>query len=78
MDLDTILPDVGEFGTYQQLVLYLVLLPGVLPCGFHAYNQIFMAAAPDHWCRVPQLEERNLTLEQTLNFRCPQNNIFST
>jgi MFS transporter, OCT family, solute carrier family 22 (organic cation transporter), member 4/5 len=72
MDLDEILPDVGEFGTYQQLVLYFILLPGVLPCGFHAYNQIFMAASPDHWCRVPQLEERNLTLDQILNYRCLQ------
>lgn len=69
MDLDTILPDVGEFGTYQQLVLYLVLLPGVLPCGFHAYNQIFMAASPDHWCKVPKLEGRNLTFHQTIDYR---------
>ncbi|XP_075225827.1 beta-alanine transporter [Lycorma delicatula] len=56
MDLDAVLPEVGEFGLYQQLLLYLVLLPCVLPCGFHAYNQLFMAARPDHWCRVPHLE----------------------
>ncbi|RZF35560.1 hypothetical protein LSTR_LSTR014552 [Laodelphax striatellus] len=56
MDLDAILPEVGEFGAYQQLLLYLVLLPCVLPCGFHAYNQLFMAARPDHWCRVPHLD----------------------
>ena len=56
MDLDAILPDVGEFGSYQQLLLWFVLLPGVLPCGFHAYNQLFMAAKPEHWCHVPQLD----------------------
>ncbi|XP_063925688.1 beta-alanine transporter [Zophobas morio] len=52
MDLDDVLPEVGEFGRYQKLVLWFILLPGVFPCGFHAYNQLFMAAAPDHWCKV--------------------------
>ncbi|XP_054288921.1 beta-alanine transporter-like [Macrosteles quadrilineatus] len=68
MDLDEILPDVGQFGAYQKLLLYFVLLPCVLPCGFHAYNQLFMAAAPQHWCRVPELDHldpfvaRNLSI----------------
>ncbi|KAJ8872675.1 hypothetical protein PR048_026287 [Dryococelus australis] len=56
MDLDAVLPDVGEFGTYQQLLLWLVLLPAVLPNAFHAYNQLFMAARPDHWCREPAVD----------------------
>lgn len=71
MDLDAILPDVGEFGSYQQLLLWFVLLPGVLPCGFHAYNQLFMAARPDHWCRVPQLDIlANISIELAKNMRC--------
>ncbi|KAF4528784.1 hypothetical protein B566_EDAN017116 [Ephemera danica] len=69
MDFDAILPDIGEFGTYQRVVLYFILLPGVLPCGFHAYNQIFMAATPKHWCKVPDLEEANITTQLALNFR---------
>ena len=70
MDLDAILPDVGEFGSYQQLLLWFVLLPGVLPCGFHAYNQLFMAARPDHWCRVPELDAlTNISVELAKNMR---------
>ncbi|VEN36260.1 unnamed protein product [Callosobruchus maculatus] len=75
MDLDEVLPSVGEYGKYQKLVLWFVLLPGVFPCGFHAYNQLFMAATPDHWCYVPDLAQmekenaRNLSipLETTLD-----------
>ncbi|PSN35518.1 Carcinine transporter [Blattella germanica] len=70
MDLDAILPDVGEFGAYQQLLLWFVLLPGVLPCGFHAYNQLFMAARPEHWCRVPELEVvANFSVDLAKNIR---------
>lgn len=56
MDLDELLPQVGEFGKYQKLLLWLVCLPACVPCGFCAFNQLFMADVPDHWCRQPQLE----------------------
>ncbi|XP_069702108.1 beta-alanine transporter-like [Periplaneta americana] len=72
MDLDAILPDVGEFGSYQQLLLWFVLLPGVLPCGFHAYNQLFMAARPEHWCRVPELDAvANFSVDLARNLSIP-------
>lgn len=45
-----VLKNCGEYGKYQKLVLYLILLPCTFPCGFHAYNQIFMAATPEYWC----------------------------
>ncbi|XP_044737270.1 beta-alanine transporter [Chrysoperla carnea] len=56
MDMDDVLAEIGEWGRYQKLVVWLILLPGVLPCGFHAYDQLFMAAVPPHWCRVPELD----------------------
>ncbi|XP_067002469.2 carcinine transporter [Anabrus simplex] len=56
MDLDDLLPQVGEYGRYQKLLLWLVCLPACLPCGFAAFNQLFMTGVPPHWCRIPELE----------------------
>lgn len=69
-DLDELLPQIGEFGRYQQLLVWLVCLPACIPCGFCAFNQLFMADIPDHWCLVPELvipgvnpeERRQLTI----------------
>lgn len=55
VDFDAILTDVGEYGKYQKFVLWFILLPATLPCGFNAYNQLFMTTIPEHWCKVPEL-----------------------
>lgn len=68
MDLDTILSDIGEFGKYQKFVVCLILLPSVIPCGFHAYNQLFMAATPDHWCKLSRISQ-NITDDYLKNIR---------
>ncbi|XP_045511231.1 carcinine transporter isoform X1 [Colias croceus] len=65
IDLDDLLPKIGEFGIYQKCLLWFVCLPACLPCGFCAFNQLFMTDTPDHWCLVPELknfsqEERKL------------------
>ncbi|XP_011306975.1 organic cation transporter protein [Fopius arisanus] len=65
-DLDDLLPIVGEFGTYQKKLLWLVCLPACLPCGFCAFNQLFMASTPPHWCRVPGLESLDSTRRRRL------------
>lgn len=70
IDFDLILPDIGEYGTYQQLMVWFVFLPGMIPCGFHAYNQLFMASIPSSYgCLVPQLDETNLSNEVIRNIR---------
>ncbi|KAJ8912957.1 hypothetical protein NQ315_000012 [Exocentrus adspersus] len=67
MDLDEILISIGEFGTYQKFVIWFVLLPAVLPCGFHAYNQLFMAVVPDHWCSIPELNGMDVYAARNLS-----------
>lgn len=77
VDFDLILPDVGEYGTYQKLMVWLVFLPCMIPCGFHAYNQLFMATLPKYRCLIPGLDDSasdrsigsNNTDSPFLNFR---------
>ena len=62
-DLDDILPTIGEFGKYQKLLVFGICLPACIPCGFCAFNQLFMSDTPeDYWCRIPEL--LNIPLEQ--------------
>ncbi|KAI4474717.1 hypothetical protein M0802_015476 [Mischocyttarus mexicanus] len=65
-DLDDLLPIVGEFGRYQKQLLWLVCLPACLPCGFCAFNQLFMADIPPHWCKVPGLENMDISRRRRL------------
>ena len=73
MDLDDVLHQIGDWDRYQHLLLWLVCLPACIPCGFNAFNQVFMDRTPDHWCRVPQLmDDFNLTLQQRKSLSIPQ------
>ena len=42
MDLDDVLPHVGDWNKYQYLLLWFVCLPICIPCGFTAFNQVFL------------------------------------
>lgn len=70
--MDDFLPQVGEFGLYQKRMLWLVCLPACFPCGFCAFNQLFMADVPGHWCNVPDLT--NFSANERKNLAIPKEN----
>lgn len=66
VDFDDVLPSVGEFGTYQ-IILFFLTAPFCFFLAFSYFSQVFITLVPDHWCRVPQLD--NSTLELSLHQR---------
>lgn len=76
LDLDELLPVLGEYGCYQKLLLWLICLPACIPCGFCAFNQLFMTDTPDdYWCKVPQLNIFNLTNDQIKDLAIPSTEV---
>ena len=64
-DLDDLLPKIGQFGRYQKLLLFLIVLPACIPCGFCAFNQLFMTETPsDYWCAVPDLNNITSSVQE--------------
>ncbi|XP_051168668.1 organic cation transporter 1-like isoform X1 [Leptopilina boulardi] len=59
IDFDEVLLHVGEKGRYQNIMYYLLCIPATLPAAFLAFSQVFVSASPDHWCKIPELD--NLT-----------------
>ncbi|KAI8482966.1 hypothetical protein Bbelb_392660 [Branchiostoma belcheri] len=53
VDYDKILQHVGEFGTHQKKMSFLVYLP-VMTMGMHTMAMVFLAATPAHRCRAPE------------------------
>lgn len=66
IDFDEVLVHVGEKGKYQNIMYYLLCIPATLPAAFLAFSQVFVSASPDHWCKIPELENMThfLTLEE--------------
>ena len=73
VDFDSILPHVGEMGIYQIGLFFLMCIPACLPAAFLAFNQVFLSASPDHWCKVTELNKYNLPLTQVKNLSIPYN-----
>ncbi|XP_017465143.1 PREDICTED: carcinine transporter-like [Rhagoletis zephyria] len=72
LDFDDLLPIIGEFGKYQKLLVFGICLPACIPCGFCAFNQIFMANVPDdYWCNVPELLQ--ISVEKRKLLAIPKN-----
>ncbi|XP_011052055.1 PREDICTED: organic cation transporter 1-like isoform X2 [Acromyrmex echinatior] len=67
IDFDEVLLHVGEKGRYQNIMYYLLCIPATLPAAFLAFSQVFVSASPEHWCRIPELE--NMTNLMSLEER---------
>lgn len=62
LDFDDILPHIGEFGTYQK-ILFFLMIPFAFFVAFVYFSQIFITLVPEkHWCRIFELE--HLPIEQ--------------
>lgn len=62
LDFDDILPHIGEFGTYQK-ILFFLMIPFAFFVAFVYFSQIFITLVPErHWCRIQELE--HLPVEQ--------------
>jgi len=72
MDLDDVLPHVGDWNRYQHILLWLVCLPACIPCGFNAFSQVFMDMSPDHWCKIPELIAANVSVADRKEIGIPK------
>lgn len=62
LDFDDILPHIGEFGKYQQ-ILFFLMIPFAFFVAFVYFTQIFITLVPErHWCRIPELD--HLSVQQ--------------
>lgn len=66
LDLDDLLLILGEYGKYQKQLLWFICLPACLPCGFCAFNQLFMSNTPSHWCKIPELQNLSALLRKKI------------
>ncbi|XP_006888209.1 PREDICTED: solute carrier family 22 member 4 [Elephantulus edwardii] len=51
-DYDEVIAFLGEWGPYQRLIFFL-LSASIIPNGFNGMSAVFLAATPEHHCRVP-------------------------
>uniref|UniRef100_A0A8C3KBL0 Solute carrier family 22 member 7 n=1 Tax=Calidris pygmaea TaxID=425635 RepID=A0A8C3KBL0_9CHAR len=72
MKFEDLLLEIGGFGRFQILILFILCLPRInLPMHFLLHN--FLAATPSHRCAVPHQEAFvNLTVEEVLLISIPR------
>lgn len=51
-DYDEVTAFLGEWGPFQRLIFFL-LSASIIPNGFNGISVVFLAAVPEHHCRVP-------------------------
>ena len=65
-NFDDVLDEIDSFGRFQKIA-FVILSLNQFFFAFQMLAYVFIAAAPDHWCRVPELERRNVSTELLRN-----------
>ena len=68
---DDLVKYVGSFGRYQKWQCFLLGMLGFI-IGFYAYDIVFAAAIPDHWCTIPDLNTTDLSSEEIKKLAIPK------
>lgn len=71
MEFDEILNHIGGTGRYQVFIFIVTSLIN-WPYAFDTLLVVFSAATPRHWCYEPQLDYRNLSVEEIRNLSIPR------
>ncbi|CAG0893382.1 unnamed protein product [Darwinula stevensoni] len=58
---DDILEELGGYGRWQRLILWLIVFPACIPCGLHGFSQLFMVQVPPHRCTLPSTIEDKIS-----------------
>lgn len=72
---DILTSEIGEFGTYQKKIYFLLCLPSI-SAGFHMVISVFLLATPEHRCALPgwlndTYEIQNEVHRQLVNITVP-------
>ena len=70
MDFDKILGHIGGFRWYQ-LYQYILVGIGAVPLGMQTLANVFVAAVPEHWCNIQELNRFNLTKDEQKRITTP-------
>ncbi|CAG0893383.1 unnamed protein product, partial [Darwinula stevensoni] len=68
---DDALEEVGSYGRWQRLILWLIVFPACIPCGLHAFSQVFMSQIPPHRCRLSEQIENLINSSADLKLLLP-------
>lgn len=63
MTFEDILEEVGGYGKFQRNLTYFFFIPLMIVIPLFWVNLILMVIVPDHWCNVPTVKSRNLSIE---------------
>ncbi|WAR09240.1 LOW QUALITY PROTEIN: ORCT-like protein, partial [Mya arenaria] len=68
MKFDEILTEIGEFGTYQKRLYFLICLPSI-NAGIFMVISVFLLGVPDHRCALPGVENDTYQIQDLFHER---------